>query len=310
MLLRFLVVGLLTVAIAGCTLLPPPLPSKEKTEEELLLEVANRVPEFGGMSSQFEKDDHGYSLYIYLLDPAKGAEAEAAIEATFGKDFLRLVRRVQIRQAQYSLLQLWKWRSWVAEQKIVEVNRVIADITMNRLVIWLKKSEMQQSIEQELKRLGIPYEAVIFAIELSSQYPELGRWLEVPARARVGERVRFKLRIKNISQHTLYLPMPAAPPYNFSVSRPDGAILWCLAGIVTDKILCDRWSSDSSLHNRLLKPVILEPSEEFEFTATWDQRDYNGNPIPLGSYEVRGILVVKSWWDERLETEPRLLIIE
>lgn len=307
-----LLIGVLVVSslMTGCTLLSPPLPPKEKTEEELLLEVAKRVPEFGGMSSQFEEDVHGYSFYIYLLDPAKGAEAEAAIEATFGKDFLRLVKRVQILQAQYSFSQLWQWRGRIAEQKIAEINRVIADITTNRLVVWIKRSETQQSIEQELERLGIPREAVIFTIELSPQYPELERWLEVPSEARVGERVTFKLRIKNVSQHTLYLPLPAAPPYNFSVSKSDGTVVWCLAGIVTDKILCDRWSSDNSLHNHLLKPVILEPAGELEFTAAWDQHDYNGNPVLPGSYKVHGTLVVKSWWDERLETEPRLLIIK
>lgn len=306
------VLGLVTtlIAITGCALLKPPVQPKEKTFEEKLIEVTQRVPGFGGMFTKFEENDYRYSLYIYLLDLSKETEIEAAIQAVFGRDFTWPLKVVQIVQGQYSLLQLWEWRDRLAEQGIIGVSKVMADVTTNRLVIWLERGEIQGSVEQELARLDIPSEAVIFTVGFTLGYPELGRQLEVPSKVRIGERVEFKLKVKNLSNHTLYLPMAAVPPYNFGVSQPDGTDVWCLAGIVTDKILCDRWSSDSSLHNYLLEPVILEPSEELFFVAEWDQRDYNGNPVPPGTYWVHAVLVIGNWWNERLKAEPKSLVIE
>lgn len=57
----------------------------------------------------------------------------------------------------------------------------------------------------------------------------------------------------------------------------------------------------------ILELKTLKPGEELEFGAEWDQLDNDGDPIPGGTYFVRGVLNTEP--PQKLETEPKRLII-
>lgn len=303
--------GLLAVLmlITGCTLLNPPSPPKEKTYEEKLLEVAQRVPEFGGLFFKDKAEDN-YRRYlcVYLLDPTRKAEAETVIKAVFGKHFIPL-GGIQILQGQYSFLQLQEWHDKIAQKGIRGITRTIVDEAKNRLVVWLGYGEAKDLVQQELDRLAIPQEAVILVIEFAT-YTELDQWLEMPSKIRAGEKVGLKLKVKNRSNNSLYLPLKIFPYYNFIVTRSDDTeVVWCEFGVISNRIYCDGVARDGPL-----EPVILNSQEELELTAEWDQRDWEDNSVPPGTYWVRGVLYIGGWPDslkpDRIETEPKPLVIE
>ena len=302
--------GLLIVLIliTGCTLLNPPSPPEEKTYEEKLLEVAKRVPEFGGLFFKDKAEDN-YRRYlcVYLLDPERKAEAETAIKAVFGKNFIP-VGGIQILQGQYSFLQLQEWHDKIVQKKIRGITRIIVDEAKNRLVIWLGYGEAKGSVQQALDQLAIPQEAAILTIEFA-KYTELARWLEVPSKVRAGEKVGLKLKVKNRSNNSLYLPLKVFPYYNFIISRSDDTVVWCKFGVITDKINCDGVAREGPI-----EPVILNSQEELELTAEWAQQDWEDNSVPPGTYWVHGVLYIGGWPDslkpDRIETEPKPLVIE
>jgi hypothetical protein len=295
------------ILVTGCTLLNPPLPLEEKTYEEKLLEVAKRVPEFGGLFFKDNPEDN-YRRYlcVYLLNPERKAEAEAAIESIFGKGFIPL-RGIQILQGQYSFLQLQEWHAKIVQKGIREITRAVVDEAKNRLVVWLGYGEAKDLVQQELDRLAIPREAVILVIEFA-KYTELDRWLEMPSKVRAGEIVSLKLKVKNRSNSSLYIPLKVFPYYNFIVTRLDNAAVWCKFGVITDRINCNGVEREGPI-----EPVILNAQEELELTAAWDQRDWEDNSVSPGTYWVRGILYIGGWPDspkDRIETEPKPLVIE
>lgn len=119
--------------------------------------------------------------------------------------------------------------------------------------------------------------------------PPLTLRLEAPSEARLGQKVPLKLRLKNRREQPLQVTSPA---YDFIVMQEDREI-W-------------RWSYG--------KPILkgseqktLAPGEVLEFTEEWDQRDSKGNPIPSGTYAVRGLLNVEP--PGKLETELSFVTI-
>ena len=50
-----------------------------------------------------------------------------------------------------------------------------------------------------------------------------------------------------------------------------------------------RWSRDK-VFAMMLDQMILKPGESLRYTATWDQRDNEGEFVPPGGYEIVGVL--------------------
>ncbi|MCL4368898.1 MAG: hypothetical protein M1337_07005 [Actinobacteria bacterium] len=122
---------------------------------DLLIEVARRVPAFGGMFI----DEEG-RLAVYLLDVTQGAAAEEAIAAIFGRE--RIPRGgTRVLQGRYSFLQLEEWYGRL--QAVFEVPGVSftdIDEANNRLAIGLEEIEKRDMVERKVGELGIPLEAV------------------------------------------------------------------------------------------------------------------------------------------------------
>ncbi len=130
---------------------------KEKTLDDLLIEVAKRVPGFGGMFVSEEG-----RLTVYLLDPTQGPAAEAAIAAVFGPERIS-PGGVRVLQGQYSFPQLKQWHDRMGA--LFEVSGVVlTDIgeADNRLTVGLERMDKRGLVEQRLDKLGIPRAAVEF----------------------------------------------------------------------------------------------------------------------------------------------------
>jgi len=123
--------------------------------------------------------------------------------------------------------------------------------------------------------------------------PSLALWLEAKSEVRVGETADLKLKVRNSSDRLVELTLGGRPAYDFVVTKPDGMEVW------------------SWLHGQVIQDILelktLNPGEELEFAAEWEQVDNEGNPVPPGTYLVRGVLNTEP--PQKLETEPKQLII-
>lgn len=120
----------------------------------------------------------------------------------------------------------------------------------------------------------------------------LALWLEVPSEVRTGETVPLKLAVKNISEHPVTIHH-GRPAYDFIVTRSSGKGVWRWATAIEDILIL----------------TTLNPGEELEFAAEWDQRDFYGNRVPVGTYFVQGILMASEEPVREPRTKPERLII-
>ncbi len=146
---------------------PQPDAANFKTHNDLLAEVGEKEPGFGGM---FLDSQDNSILYVYSLSPERVREASAAITEIFGPKAVS-GREVRVIQAQYSMTQLTEWykpmshavRAKVGGKKAVPglVGTSIRE-SENRLFIGVENVEAAQPlIEEILEELGIPMDAVI-----------------------------------------------------------------------------------------------------------------------------------------------------
>ncbi len=119
-------------------------------------EVAQRVPEFGGMFIDAEG-----RLTVYLTDEAMGAEVLDAIAEVFGPDRIPAAG-VRFIQGQYGYLELREWRELLAPLWEIEgVSSIGIDQTRNRLRVGLETGKVRNRVERQVAELGIPPEAVL-----------------------------------------------------------------------------------------------------------------------------------------------------
>lgn len=149
------------LALGGCRGCgePPSIAKPEEnyhlTMDELLLEVAKKVPEFGGMFL-----DADGVLQVFLLDTGKLADAEKAIAEEFGSEALPEAG-VETLQADYGFQQLYNWHrahrmETLALPGVVSVS--IQEMT-NRVKVRIESEAARGEVEQSLADQGVPLEA-------------------------------------------------------------------------------------------------------------------------------------------------------
>jgi hypothetical protein len=128
-----------------------------ETLDDLLAEVAARVPGFGGLFL-----GPTGTLHIYLVDERLARAAQGAIAAVFGPARMPL-GNVQILPGQYSFLQLKAWHGRIIPEVLGLPGVILTDIDEgeNRLRIGVEVHALQGGVEAQLVSLGIPREAVI-----------------------------------------------------------------------------------------------------------------------------------------------------
>ncbi|MBC8646354.1 MAG: hypothetical protein H7X85_04275, partial [Thermoanaerobaculia bacterium] len=153
------------------------------TLDEQLIEVARRVPGFGGMYF----DDNG-NLNVFLVEDAaalapeaaeaRKAQLEKALLQVYGGEFLSAGRArrseekqeqvtappptIQIVKADYDVLQLASWRAKV--DRALGVRSVVftdLDERTNRLKIGIGPDATRDQVEAAIRESGVRREAVV-----------------------------------------------------------------------------------------------------------------------------------------------------
>ena len=92
----------------------------------------------------------------------------------------------------------------------------------------------------------------------------------------IGEPIKIELKLKNASKEPVTITFPTSQRFDLVVSDTEGKEVW-------------RWSH-GKVFLQVIQEVTLEPGEELEFKATWDQRDNEGRQVPSGAYVMVGEL--------------------
>lgn len=131
----------------------------DKSSDEILLEVAEKVPEFAGVLG-------GDTLKILVTARRPGIleEARAALDEAFGKFQFEHYATMELVEVKYSWIQLFGWYRQIWGTAWSFEGTVTSDIDerANRLAFGVLDPETQaQAIEDEAERLGIPDDALI-----------------------------------------------------------------------------------------------------------------------------------------------------
>lgn len=155
---------------------------RANTMDHKLAQVAHELPGFGGMYF----DDNG-DLNVYLTVKAAAEhrkapgiwneKAKAALIKVFGKNLLtrgvsahrpktgRSEARIEVREGKYDIRELMRWRPGV-EHALNIKGVVLTDLNeaSNRLKIGIEEEAIRADVELELRKQGVPLEAVIIEV--------------------------------------------------------------------------------------------------------------------------------------------------
>lgn len=182
--LRLFAVVLATVASGGVfamnpaaaqqpgTTLPEIRESNGRTLDEQLLDVARQDPAFGGMF--FDKDGR---LTMYVTEQALAAQdgfgrlagMSLDVESAFrGHPMMAAAatQRVNVLPAQFSFVDLYRWREVVRSEVLTIPGVVMTDIAedKNRIRIGIERPDVAASVRRQLASHGIPEDAVSLEI--------------------------------------------------------------------------------------------------------------------------------------------------
>ena len=162
-----------------------------------------------------------------------------------------------------------------------QMEAVIAKVAAPREAVVIEIGCNADALNR-LDRGKPPDQAFLAAIDYS---------LEAPSQVAYGETVRMKLTLRNISNEPVLVPMGGIPSHDFVISTIEGENIW-------------RWQCGQVILD-IMGGETLEPGEELEFAGGWEQVDNRGEPVPAGTYLIRGALMMDP--PERLVTPPHQL---
>ena len=280
------------------TPLPTPMPTRYEPAapkapdgivREPMVHIAEQVPGFRGVFL----DEGLNAVFIYLQDALMQEDAERALTEVFGPDFLA-GREVEIIEGDYIKSHVAEWHESVGGA--MGVSGVVMsgyEIARNRIEFHMYprrggRAELEAAIAAE----GVPLGAVTINIGnyCDSEWPSYSMEtpdetllsaidfsMDAPSQISYGDTVRIKLTLRTVGDAPVTYSH-GRPPYDFDlvVSTSGGELVWYWK--------CGKiWPA--SLHYR-----TMEPGEEVEFTGDWEQVDNRGEPVPPGTYLVRGVL--------------------
>ena len=166
----------------------------------------------------------------------------------------------------------------------------------------------RDELEAAIARANIPREAVVIDVGCRTgalwRLDNMGRdpskgvlraidyAVEAASTAPYGDTVFLKLKLRNIGYKPIrFFSGGRRPLHDFIITTADGEEVW--------NWQCGRireFSSDGH---------TLKPGQKLEFMGEWEQVDNRGEPVPPGTYLIRGVLEMVS--PERLVTPPHEL---
>ena len=279
---------------ASPSAVPTPVdPAARRAIEDVIRDpmarIADRVPGFGGAF----RDPGTNIVYINLQDASMLEEAVQALAEEFGADFLD-GREVRVVEGEYSMADLAEW--YRALGKVIgRVQGVVwTDLNEvnNRIEIGMQpRRGVREEMEAAIASVDVPRGAVVIDVGC----PGISPWplddvdppgeeflraieysLEMKDRASHGETVWMTLTLRNVSDEPVSFYTGGRSPHDFVVSTPDGEQVW-------------HWKC-AKIIQQPLDSQTLGPGEEMDFIGEWEQVDNRGEPVPPGTYLVRGVL--------------------
>ncbi|MFZ5596362.1 MAG: BsuPI-related putative proteinase inhibitor [Bacillota bacterium] len=104
-----------------------------------------------------------------------------------------------------------------------------------------------------------------------------------------GERVTITLTKSNVSNRPVTLFYNTTQRYDFTAVRADGTEVW-------------RWSEDQSFGQQT-STVTLRPGETRVYTATWNQRNRQGNLVVPQTVSIRGYNTARGFRNSYVSTD-------
>ena len=140
-------------------------PSGYRSYDDLLEEVAQSVPNFGGM---YITDDGAFEVVMVDAGAPTAVSAESARDAigsVFGPEMVP-AGSVRVRKGQYTFLQLKQWYDEARPEVLALSGVVLTDIDerTNRLSFGVEDVAAQRDVERTLKSLSVPLEAVTIEV--------------------------------------------------------------------------------------------------------------------------------------------------
>ena len=213
-------------------------------------------------------------------------------------------------EAEYSAADLARWYERLVDvRKVPGIGWTDLNEAKNRIEIGIYPLRgAREEWEAALATLDVPRGAIVLEVGCEGIHPwpldhgeppdeailrAIDYSLEVVSQAPYGETVQMKLTLRNVSDDPITFHLGGRPPHDFEVSTPDGEQVW-------------HWKC-GKITLQPLDGKNLEPGEELEFIGEWEQVDNRGEPVPPGTYLVRGILNMDP--PEKLVTEAHELEI-
>ncbi len=141
------------------------------TINDIFAEVGRRVPGFGGMFVDEDKD----TLYVYLVPGEVGdvPQVDQAITDVFGSA-RPPGHQLEVLEGRYTFLQLKAWLDEMTPRILGMSGTVLTSIDQgkNRLRVGVETLALAPAVEAELTAMGIPLEAVNIEQASPAKFPE------------------------------------------------------------------------------------------------------------------------------------------
>ena len=227
-----------------------------------------------------------------VVSPAPSPRSGSVVEAThphIGTTRLGPTEEVP------SIAQLKAWRSAVEEEAAGQVRGITwtgVDERDRRVDIGLLPLRgAREQLEAAIVRANVPRE--VFEIEVGCQGGALWRIeygippseelrraidysLDVVSQAAYGETVSMTLTLKNRSDAPVQFYTGSAP-HDFVVATVHGQEVW-------------HWRCGKTFA-AIMRQIKLEHGEELVLVGKWEQMNNWGEPVPAGTYLIRGMLI-------------------
>ena len=198
-------------------------------------------------------------------------------------------------EAEYSAADLARWYERLVDvRKVPGIAWTNLNEASNRIEIGIYPLRgAREEWEAALETLDVPRGAIVIEVGCDGIHPwpidpgappdeaflsAVDYSLEVAPQASYGETVEIKLILRNVNDEPVRFVLGDRPPFDFVVSTADGEQVW-------------HWKC-AKIINQPMDGKTLEPGEELEFVGEWEQVDNRGEPVPPGTYLMRGVLNV------------------